>query len=295
MEKSMGKAQVVLVTGATTGIGRETALHLARLGHRVFATGRRADVLEELQEEASGLPLETFLVDLNDAASIDAAPAEVAKRTDGTGLDVLVNNAGFGLAAPMELITDEDLRAQFETNVFGLVRLTQLFAAEMRERRSGKIVNVGSVVGKVALPMQGIYCATKHALEALTDALRMELASFGVHVALVEPGNIVTNFDKTLTGKVSAYEEKESPYRPAMATYLKAVKTSYRSAPGPACIAKTVVKIIRARRPRARYVSPFSTRIVIWLKQIIPTSWMDAIMRRVMGLTPSSLLGSDRK
>jgi len=285
----MSRPSTVLVTGATTGIGRETALHLARLGHRVFATGRKADVLAEVQAEAGDLPLETFLLDVNDHASIDAAVAEVDKRTDGAGLDVLVNNAGYGNMAPMELITDEDLRAMFETNVFGLVRLCQRFLPSMRARGSGKIVNVSSVVGKVVFPLQGIYCATKHAVEALTDSLRMEVASFGVHVTLVEPGAIATEFGNTATSTVSKYESMDSPYKPAARKYLQVLDDQYKKAPGPQCIAKTVAKIVRKRRPAPRYVSPRYNRVVIWLSRWLPTRWWDGILRKVMGLDRKSL------
>lgn len=287
----MGNPLFVLVTGATTGIGRETTLHLARLGHRVYATGRKAAALSELEAEAkgAGLPVETFLLDVDDEGSIRAAGEEVTRRTGGHGLDVLVNNAGFGHLAPMELVTDGDLRRQLETNVVGLVKVTQQFVPAMRARGAGKIINVSSMVGRMTLPLQGIYCATKHAVEALSDALRMELASFGVRVTLVEPGAIKTQFGATALSTKSKYREMDSPYRPAIDTYEAVVEKQYRGSPGPACIARTIARIIRKRRPAARYVSPRSMTLVLWLMGLLPTRLLDFVMRRAMGLTPKVL------
>ena len=283
------KQNIVLITGATSGIGRETALHLARLGHRVLATGRKPALLAELEAEAGPLPLETFTLDVNDPASIDAAVQEVETRTAGHGIDVLVNNAGFGNMAPMELITDADMRGMFETNVFGLVRLCQRFLPAMRARGAGKIINVSSVVGRLVLPLQGIYCATKHAVEALTDALRVEVAGLGIHVSLVEPGSIATHFGATATSTVSKYETMDSPYREGVRTYQRVLEKTYQKAPGPQCIAKTVARIIRRRRPAARYVSPRFNALAIWFFRWFPTRFMDGILRRVMGLTPKAL------
>jgi NAD(P)-dependent dehydrogenase (short-subunit alcohol dehydrogenase family) len=285
----MRQSGTVLVTGATAGIGRETALHLARLGHRVFATGRKAEALDGLRREAGALPLETFLLDVADAASIAGAGAEVERRTEGRGLDALVNNAGFGLMAPLELITDEDLRSQIETNVIGLVRVTRQFAPAMRRRGAGCIVNVSSVVGRLVVPLQGIYCATKHAVEALTDALRMELAPFGVRVVLVEPGAIRTRFGATVTGTIARYRALESPYGPAIARWEASVERQYRSAPGPEVVARTIAKVFRRKRPRARYVSPGRMRAAIWAARAMPTRWMDGILRQALGLTRKAL------
>ena len=284
MNEQAIEKKIILVTGATGGIGKETALHLARLGHRVLATGRKTDGLEALEHESRGLSLETFRIDLNDAESIAAAKDEVDTRTEGYGLDVLVNNAGFGLMAPMELITGEDMRSQFETNLFGLVALTQRFLPAMRERRSGRIINVSSVVGRVAMPMQGVYSATKFALEAVSDALRIEVRGFGVSVSLVEPGTIRTHFEATAGSTVSKYQAMESPYPTPLDRYRKVVEYSYKLAPGPKCIVKTIEKIVRSPRPGARYVSPWRYHFILWFTRFFPTSWFDRIMQRVLGV-----------
>ncbi len=309
MEKATSKRahQTILITGATSGIGWETALHLARAGHRVLATGRKADRLEALKTEARALTdtrhggsagggaagvapaLQTFVLDVNDAASLDAAVQEVEQRTEGYGVDVLINNAGYGNMAPMELISDEDLRGQFETNVFGLVRLCQRFLPGMRARGAGKIINVSSVVGRITLPLQGIYCATKHAVESLTDALRTEVAGLGIQVSLVEPGTIATHFGKTATSTVSKYEALDSPYQGAIRRYDELLEQTYRKSPGPAVIARTIARIVRKKRPAARYVSPRYTLLAIWLFSWLPTRWLDAILRRVMRLPRNAL------
>jgi short-subunit dehydrogenase len=286
----MADSKIVLVTGATAGIGRETALHLARLGHRVFATGRKADQLAALATEAGDLRLETLPLDVTNGESIAAARAAVAERTDGYGLDMLVNNAGFGYMAPMEHITGDDMRIQFATNVFGLVEVTQAFLPEMRARRAGKVVNVSSVVGRITFPMQGIYCATKHAVESLTDALRAEVRSFGIYVSLVEPGMIRSNFEGTATSTVDKYQELDQAYAPAIAAFRETAAKQYKGAPGPACIAKTVARILRKRKPGARYVSPRWNVLMIWLMSLLPTGLRDWAARKVLRLTPAHML-----
>ncbi len=290
----MADRKIVLITGATAGIGRETALHLARLGHRVFATGRKPDALAELEKEAGDLALETLPLDVTDAASIAAAQESVLARTEGYGLDMLVNNAGFGYAAPMELISGEDMRGQFATNVFGLVEVTQAFLPQMRARGAGKVVNVSSLVGRISFPMQGIYCATKHAVEALTDALRAEVRSFGIFVSLVEPGAIRTNFESTVTSTVNKYQALDAAYAPAVAAYGEVAAKGYKSAPGPACIAKTVARILRKRRPGARYVSPRMNILAIWMMNLLPTRLKDWVARRLLKLTPAHMLPSGK-
>ena len=292
MGRSSGSSgsKIVLVTGATAGIGRETALHLARLGHRVFATGRKVDLLAELEKEAGDLALETLTLDVTDGDSIAKARESVRERTDGYGVDMLVNNAGFGYVAPMELITGEDMRLQFATNVFGLVEVTQAFLPEMRARGAGKVVNLSSVAGRIPLPLQGIYCATKHAVESLTDALRAEVRSFGVWVSLVEPGMIRTNFESTATSTADKYNALDEAYAPAVTAYGKVAGKAYKSAPGPACIAKTVARILRRRRPGARYVSPRFNILGVWIMNLTPTWLKDWVARKVLKLTPAHML-----
>lgn len=281
------KTKTILVTGATSGIGRHAALHLARAGHRVFATGRRAEALASLQEEAGELALETFALDVNQPASIEAAVAEVEKRTDGYGLDVLVNNAGYGKFGPLALVPDSELRGQFETNVFGLLKMCQAFIPKMRERGSGRIINVGSVLGRMTLILQGVYGATKYAVEALSDNLRREVACLGIHVSIVEPGMIRTNFEGTAGQDIGVYLE-DPIYGPAVRTYAEEGEKMYKNAPGPESVSRAIAHAVHARRPRTRYIAPFYNTFMLFLMNLLPTRVADWIFKKMTGLRQSS-------
>jgi short-subunit dehydrogenase len=283
------QTKTILITGATSGIGRDAALHLARRGYRVFATGRREDVLAQLRRDADGLPLETIQLDVTDATSIAACKRAVDARTNGRGIDVLVNNAGYGTAAPTELLTDEDLRAMFETNVFGLMAVTRAFLPQMRERGEGRVINVSSIGGRFTFPFFGGYNGTKYAVESLSDALRMELRAFGVKVVLVEPGLIATNFSERSMTELSKYRKMDSPYTTVFERAEEIRQQSDRRAVPPIHISRAIEKAIRARRPRARYVAPFSAKLLLGLVAILPTRWMDAIVVKALGLDRRSL------
>lgn len=286
--------KTVLITGATTGIGRFTALHLARLGYHVIATGRNTRALESLAAEAGDLPVHVFRLDVNDMASIEEARARADELTQGRGIDVLVNNAGYGMVGPMEETDDEDLKAQFQTNVFGLMAVTRAFLPAMRLRRQGRIVNVSSVVGRVSLPLQGAYCASKHAVEALSDALRREVAAFGIRVSVVQPGMIKTEFAATTAKSLARYREDQSPYLPALDTWQTTVSKMDSKAPGPLCVARAIARAIRARRPRARYVAPWHGRLLLFFLAVLPTWLVDRIMAKALGLTRKTLLPDGR-
>ena len=279
------RPKIILITGATTGIGRDTALWLAREGHRVFATGRKAGPLEKLKQEAAGTSLEALILDVCDPVSIAAAREEVDRRTQGHGLDVLVNNAGFGLVAPMELISPQDVRALFDTNVFGLLNTTQAFLPRMRERGAGLIINLSSIAGRLTMPFMGTYCATKYAVEALSDALRMEGRPCGVRVCLVEPGTLRTQFDTTATSVEAKYFPPDSPYARAIQTYQRTFARVYRASPGPECVARLISRIVSSRRPRARYLVPRYNALLIFATRLSARWIVDAISCRLSGLT----------
>src|SRR5579864_1599751 len=194
------RSEAVLITGCSTGIGHATALRLARGGWTVYATARRAETLAELA--AAGC--KTLALDVTDEASMRAAVDQV--ESDCGAVGVLVNNAGYSQSGAIETVPLADVRRQFETNVFGLVRLTQLALPKMRAQRWGKIVNLGSMGGRLSFPGGGHYHATKHALEAISDALRFELRGFGIDVILLEPGLITTEFGETATAGMAAVE-----------------------------------------------------------------------------------------
>ncbi len=285
-------SKIVLVTGATAGIGRMTALHLAQQGHHVIATGRKPAELAKVKQEAGAAKLDTLLLDVTSNASIEAAVLEVDRLTGGKGLDVLVNNAGFGVLGPTSEISESEMRRQFETNVFGLMNVTRAFLPKMRERRSGRIINVSSVGGRITLPYFGVYNSTKYAVESLSEALRYELRPFGVDVVLIEPGVIRTNFEATAVSGLGQFAS--TPYAVAVEKYEKMSKMADRFASNPIVIAKAISRAVRARRPSARYVAPWSTNFVLWMNTLLPTRVWDWAMRKV-GFLNAKALGLDGK
>jgi NAD(P)-dependent dehydrogenase (short-subunit alcohol dehydrogenase family) len=289
----MAPGQSILITGATSGIGRDAALRLARGGHLVLAGGRRPEALAALAREGRGR-LEPVPLDVTDPASVEAARALVERRTGGRGLDVLVNNAGYALPGPLETLAERDLRAVFETNVFGLLAVTRAFVPAMRERGQGRVVNVGSIMGRVAMPLLGAYNATKHAVAAVTDVLRMELAPFGITVVLVEPGAVRTGFAARALAGLTPYRDPGSPYAEAMAGTDAAWARVYRLAPGPRPAGRAIVRAATSDRPARRYVVPFRNRLVVAALTTLPTAAADAAKRRIMGLPPSGARPSPR-
>jgi short-subunit dehydrogenase len=283
--------RILLITGATSGIGRHAALHLSKKGHRVIATGRNEKALAELAAEAKagGHPLETLRIDVTDATSIESAKRAVDEMTGGYGLDVLVNNAGYGALGPTELITDADMRAQYEVNVFGLMAMTRAFVPAMRERGQGRVVNVSSLGGKYTLPLFGVYNSTKYAIESLSDALRMELRAFGVHVALIEPGVIDTGFTDRSMVEVSKYKGGQNPYAKVLARSEEMRKMTDMTAVGPACISRAIERAATSRWPSARYIAPFRAQVMVGMLRMMPTRWADFVMRVLTGLTAKGL------
>ncbi|MBM4398665.1 MAG: SDR family oxidoreductase [Deltaproteobacteria bacterium] len=275
-----------LVTGATAGIGRAAAVALARAGFEVFATGRRRDALDAIEAEAraAGLPIRTLPLDVTDAASVERAREAVDRATGGHGLDVLVNNAGYGQFGPLEEVTDADLRAQFETNVFGLMAVTRAFLPAMRRRGSGRVVNVGSLSGLFTAPLMGAYHATKYAVEALSDALRVEVGGIGIRVVLIEPGMIRTGFEDRTLVEAARYGAEGSPYAPALGRFARIVGSLYRRAPGPDKVVPAIVRGATARRPRARYATPFLDRMAIVAARLLPAWVLDRLFRAVLRL-----------
>jgi NAD(P)-dependent dehydrogenase (short-subunit alcohol dehydrogenase family) len=278
----------ILLTGASSGIGRDAALALARAGHHVIAAARRLPALEALRAvEPSITPLR---LDLDDPASIAEAVAEIDRLTAGHGLDALVNNAGFATAGALAELPDRELRAQFETNVFGLMTLTRAVLPAMLARGAGRIVNISSVSGRIPAPVLGAYHASKYALEALSDALRMELAPFGVRVVIVEPGTIRTEFASRTLSEASRARVASTRYS---AVYERAAALEARFdgvAGSTRPVVRAIVRALTSRRPRARYVAPKKFALVIALVRLLPTCWLDAAMKRAFGLTRKQLI-----
>ncbi len=278
--------RIVLVTGATAGIGRFVALDLAARGHRVFATGRNRESLASLAAEAAsrGLPLAVAELDVTSPESIAGLAASIRAQTGGHGVDVVVNNAGYGQGGALLDLADATLRAQFETNVFGLMAVTRAFAPEMLARGRGWIVNVSSVGGRVTFPFFGAYHASKYAVEALSDALRAELHPFGVRVSLVEPGPIRSEFSERAFGSLPAAGGSSYAGSYAMAGGIRTVTD--RASFGPEHVARAVRRAIGSRFPRARYVAPSFLALPLALLPFVPTRLLDAVFRRVFGLRP---------
>lgn len=286
---SHNTTKTVLVTGATAGIGRHVALDLASRGHRVFASGRNAQALASLSDEAAArdLPLTTVVLDVTSEDSIGKALAAVREATGGHGVDVLVNNAGYGQGGPLLELDDATLRQQFDTNVFGLMAVTRAFAPDMLGRGRGWVVNVSSVGGRVTFPLFGAYHASKYALEALSDALRCEMQPFGVHVALVEPGPIHSQFSERAFGSLPAGQDA-SLYAASYSLATGIRTASDRASFGPGHVASAVRRAIGSRWPRARYVAPWFLAIPLAFLPLVPTWLTDALFRRVFGLRKRS-------
>lgn len=275
------QSRTMLITGATSGIGRAIALEMAQRGYTVFATGRRKAALQELDnasEHIVALPL-----DVTDSTSITQVKEEILRQTNNQGVDILVNNAGFGVYGPLLDISDESLRQQFEVNVFGMVAVTRAFAKPMMERRQGRIINISSVAGRFTLPFAGPYIASKFALEALSDTMRMEMAPFNVKVVILEPGLIRTNFLESAYDVSPSLRSQTSPFAPYLKSFERLVDPNYANAPGPEVIASTVAKIAATPSPRARYVVPWQNVFaILFLRHLLPTWFQDALARLIL-------------
>ena len=265
----------VLVTGCSSGIGRATAQALVEAGHTVYATARRAATLEGL--EAAGA--RTLALDVTDEDSMTAAVAAIEAEHGAVG--TLVNNAGFGVYGPVEEVPMDDVRREFETNVFGLGRLTQLVLPAMRAAGRGRIVNMSSMGGRLVYPTGGWYHASKYAVEALSDALRVEVAPFGISVVLVEPGLIRTEFESVASGGLAS-GHPAGPYAALRKHADDVMRRGYASPAGaePKAVADVVRRAVEASRPRTRYVVTPAAKAQVQLRRFGGDRLWDAAMRR---------------
>ncbi len=290
----------VLITGCSSGIGREAALSLHQAGFTVYATARRTEALTGLSDRG----LRTLALDVTDEESMTAAVAAV--EADAGAVAVVVNNAGYGLYGPVEQLPMTEIRRQFETNFFGLVRLTQLVLPGMRRKGRGRIINVSSMGGRITLPGGAFYHASKYAVEALSDALRMEVAQFGIDVVLIEPGPVKTPWNDVAAGSLStaavpgaaggagapagapaaadadAYRE----YKAAVGASFGRVQAGLfgRLGSTPEDIAKVITQAVTARRPRARYLINPVAKSLVAMNRVLPARAYDSMLRRQYGL-----------
>jgi len=280
--------QIVLITGGTDGLGKAAALLLARHHYTVYAAGRSAEKREALDRLAheERLPIHTLEMDVCHHASIQIAVELV--REKGGAIDVLINNAGVGYMAVVEELRLSDFRRQFETNLFGVINVTQAVLAHMRQRRKGRILMMSSAAGLISPPTFGAYSASKHALEGLSNALRLEMYPFGVHVILIEPGYIMTSFQKTAKDLAEPYVEKAktSPYAKIYAGVFAGSNSSRaQSKTTPEDCARVILKAIEAKNPKARYPVTSLAKMLSFGKRILPDSTLDGFLRKRFGVT----------
>jgi NAD(P)-dependent dehydrogenase (short-subunit alcohol dehydrogenase family) len=273
------ESKAVLITGCSTGIGRASAQRLARSGWSVYATARRPESIADLQQDG----IHTLALDVTDEASMESAVRAVEQAEGAVG--VLINNAGYSQSGAIETVSMESVRRQFETNVFGVVRLTQLVLPAMRAQRWGKIVNIGSMGGKLTFPGGGHYHATKYALEALSDALRFEVKGFGIDVILLEPGLIVTEFGQAAAGAMAGSTDGEGgPYDEFNAAVGAATKGAYegpmrRLGGGPDKVAQVIERAISRRRAPTRVSVTPSAKLMIGTRKLLSDRAWDAAMK----------------
>ena len=272
----MGK--VILITGASSGMGRETAILLARGGHTVYAGARRLDRMRDLAEHGV-TPVE---MDVSRAGDNERA---VHRIIDAEGrIDVLINNAGFGLYGPVEDVPLEEARYQFEVNLFGLAHLTQLVLPHMRARRAGRIVNTSSMGGRIFTPFGAWYHASKHALEGWSDCLRIEAAPFNIQVVLIQPGLVRTEFGQVLGGGLQKYYDG-SAYKAGLDRMFAMMSTPGAAERGTEAeaLARVFVEAATAARPRRRYVRGATARPLMFIRKWFGDGVFEFVLRRTFG------------
>lgn len=279
----MDNAQpVALVTGASSGFGLLTAVALARAGYRTVATMRNPDKCEALLERAerSGVQelIDIMPLDVTDHEAIGQTVGSIVK-TYGR-IDVLVNNAGFAVGGYVEEVPMEQWRQQLETNVFGVIAATKAVLPHMRERRSGYIVNVSSVSGRIGFPGYAPYSTSKFAVEGFSESLRLEMKPFGVHVVLIEPGAYKT--DIWQKGFASMCTSEASPYRHLLEKVLRYSKQAAATAPDAAEVADTIVRVVRSKHPKLRYPLGHGAKLSLGSKVLLPWRWYESIVLRLL-------------
>jgi NADP-dependent 3-hydroxy acid dehydrogenase YdfG len=269
-------SKAALITGCSSGIGHATAQRLLADGYRVYATARRPETIADLVDAGAT----TLALDVTDESSMTAAVQTVVDTEGAVG--VLVNNAGYSQSGAIESVPLDEVRRQYETNVFGLIRMCQLVLPGMRDQGSGTIINIGSMGGRLTFPGAGIYHSTKYALESISDSLRFEVRGFGVNVVLIEPGLIVTGFGDVASGSADAIAD--GPYTDFNRHVAKLTSDAYtgpmsKLGGGPETVAATVARALKAKRPKARYAVTHSAHLMINQRKVTPDRLWDLMMR----------------
>ncbi len=266
--------KVILITGASSGIGRDTAQALAAKGHKVYAAARRMELMEPLKEQG----ITPLRMDVTDEQSMAEGVRFILDR-EGR-IDVLVNNAGYGYFGPVENVAMAEARRQLEVNVFGLARLCQLVLPTMRAQHSGRIINLSSVAGRTVIYFGGWYHVSKYSVEALSDAMRMELKPFGIDVVKIQPGAIGTDW-----GIIAADHLRQSsegtPYEEEGTRWARTMDKMYRSRflSSPSVITRAILRAVDSRHPRTRYCTGRMAHLMVFFHNLLPARWWDAMMR----------------
>ena len=270
--------KTILITGCSSGIGYCVASGLQQRGYRVFATARRAESVKQLNAEG----FESLQLDLDDSQSIKQAVDEVLRRTDGR-LYAVFNNGAFGLPGAVEDLSRDAIRAQFETNIFGWLELTNLLLPVMRKQGYGRIIKNSSVLGFVAMPFRGAYNSSKFAIEGLSDTLRLELKDTNIHVSLVEPGPILSRFRaNALVALQQHIDIENSVHKERYQQVLERLNKEGPAVPftlPPEAVLKKVIHALESRKPKARYYVTVPTYLFGYLKRVLPTRTLDRLLR----------------
>jgi NAD(P)-dependent dehydrogenase (short-subunit alcohol dehydrogenase family) len=275
-------SKTALVTGASSGIGEATVKGLLAAGYLVYAGARRVDRMKPLESAGAHL----LSLDVTDDASMTGAVSTI--RQDTGRIDALINNAGYGSYGALEDVPLDEARRQFDVNIFGLARLTQLILPTMRAQRSGRIINISSVGGKLGEPFGSWYHATKFAVEGLSDSLRMELRQFGIGVVVIQPGAIVSEWNRIAREGLIKFSG-DGGYRDSARAYAKFMKSADegRLPSPPGVVAQTIVKAVQARKPRTRYAIGGGAKPVLFLRRMLSDRAFDAMM--LMGARPAKV------
>ncbi|MBN2555921.1 MAG: SDR family oxidoreductase [Anaerolineales bacterium] len=273
MSEQMNTERVVLITGASSGIGEAVAAHLAASGYLVFGTSRQAAFPTEIHTGVVNM----IPMDVNNDQSVSDGVAFIQQHAER--IDVLINNAGYGLAGAIEETSIEEASLQMDTNFFGAVRLTNAILPVMRKRKDGVIIYIGSVAGRIPIPFQGFYSASKFALEGYSEVLRIEVSSFNIKVYILEPGDFATGFTRSRV--VSKAARKSRVYQPAMGDAISVMEHDEENGADPAQIGAAVEKLIKSRPARFRIpIGPLYGKAALVLQRILPDAWMEFAVRK---------------
>ena len=263
--------KVILITGASSGMGKVFALDLAKEGHLVYGAARRTDLLEELAQKG----VQTIALDVTNEESMKSCIQAILEK-EGR-IDVLVNNAGYGSYGTIEEVSMEEAKRQFEVNVFGLARMTQLVLPGMRKQKSGKIINISSIGGKIATPFGAWYHASKFAVEGMSDSLRLEVAPFGIDVVVIEPGGVKSEW-ATIAYENLIKTTENTAYGEMADKFKKAFEATISKNAEPEVISRLVSKAIASKRPKTRYVGGYMAKPVLFFRKWLGDRTMDKLL-----------------